>query len=160
LDVEGLDGLLKTYKNAVEQVHLSGPTLFSHFIEEFNALAAKGELESTYSILLILTDGEIRDMDKTIDTVIKSSQLPVSIIIIGIGEDQNFENINQLDCDSGKLKQGNREAARDVVQFVRFEKFHGNLNQLSSAVLQEVPKQFMSYVDMKGIKPNAPPAKK
>jgi hypothetical protein len=132
---------------------LSGPTLFSHFIESFNRLAGKGESESTYSILLVLTDGEIQDTEKTIDAIIKSSQLPASIIIIGIGEDQNFENMHLLDSDTGKLKHGSQESARDVVQFVRFEKFNGNLTQLSSAVLQEVPKQFIAYTDLKGIKP-------
>jgi hypothetical protein len=121
-------------------------------LESMNSLVSKTLSESTYSILLILTDGEIQDMDKTIDTLIKSSELPLSVIIIGIGEDQNFENMHLLDSDSGKLKNNRHEAKRDVVQFVRFKKFHGSTAQLASAVLQEIPKQFIAYTDMKGIK--------
>ena len=50
---------------------------------------------------MILTDGEIHDMDKTVDLVINSSKLPYSIIIVGIGNAE-FDNMNILDGDSGK----------------------------------------------------------
>jgi len=51
-------------------------------------------------ILLILTDGEIHDMDNTIDTIIQAAYLPISIIIIGIG-DADFTNMEILDGDDG-----------------------------------------------------------
>jgi hypothetical protein len=38
-----------------------------------------------YNILLILTDGEIHDMQATKDIIVDASELPLSIIIIGIG---------------------------------------------------------------------------
>jgi hypothetical protein len=38
-----------------------------------------------YSILLILTDGLITDMQKTIDTIVAASDKPLSIIIVGVG---------------------------------------------------------------------------
>jgi hypothetical protein len=47
---------------------------------------------SIYSVLVILTDGEIHDMPKVIDLVVGASNLPLSIIIIGVGND-NFENM-------------------------------------------------------------------
>ena len=40
-----------------------------------------------YTILLILTDGEIHDMEDTINNLIKSAKLPLSIVIIGIGSE-------------------------------------------------------------------------
>lgn len=40
-----------------------------------------------YNILLILTDGEIHDMPKTKDLIVGASNLPLSIIIIGIGKE-------------------------------------------------------------------------
>ena len=42
-----------------------------------------------YSILLIITDGEIHDMAQTFDLIIKAAAIPLSIIIIGVGND-NF----------------------------------------------------------------------
>jgi hypothetical protein len=47
-----------------------------------------------------LTDGEIHDMDATIDKIINSSNIPLSIIIIGVGN-ENFNNMKILDGDSG-----------------------------------------------------------
>ena len=40
---------------------------------------------STYQTLLILTDGEIHDMDRTVELVIQAASLPLSIIIVGVG---------------------------------------------------------------------------
>ena len=45
-----------------------------------------------YLILLILTDGEIHDMEATISSIIDSCDLPMSILIVGVGED-DFENM-------------------------------------------------------------------
>lgn len=43
------------------------------------------QFNQKYTICLILTDGVINDLDRTIDEVIKGSLLPISIIIVGIG---------------------------------------------------------------------------
>lgn len=39
-----------------------------------------------YNICLILTDGVINDLDKSIDEIVKVSDQPISIIIVGVGE--------------------------------------------------------------------------
>ena len=49
-------------------------------------------------ILLILTDGETDDLKLTVDDVIASSHLPLSIILIGIG-DEDFNKMKVLDND-------------------------------------------------------------
>ena len=38
-----------------------------------------------YNILLIITDGEIMDMPETKKLIVQLSSLPLSIIIIGVG---------------------------------------------------------------------------
>mmetsp|Transcript_23720 Transcript_23720/g.16791 ORF Transcript_23720/g.16791 Transcript_23720/m.16791 type:complete len:104 (+) Transcript_23720:578-889(+) len=97
-----------------------------------------------YHILLILTDGCLHDMKETIDLIVKCSNNPMSIIILGIG-DADFSSMEHLDSDDFKLidSKGN-ETKRDIVQFVPFRKFkndHGetNLNELADEVLAEVP---------------------
>ena len=39
-------------------------------------------------------------MDRTVDLIVKNSTLPLSIIIVGIGN-ANFGNMNILDGDNG-----------------------------------------------------------
>ena len=73
-----------------------------------------------YHVLLMLTDGCIHDMRETIDQIVDASKLPLSIIIIGIG-DANFDNMDVLDADDVKLVNGQCEdMMNDIVQFVEF----------------------------------------
>ncbi len=51
-----------------------------------------------YNILLILTDGEIHDMAATVDLIVNASHLPLSIIIVGVGEEK-FKLMKELDSD-------------------------------------------------------------
>ena len=41
---------------------------------------------SNYFVLLIITDGVITDMPQTVQAIIYASSLPMSIIIIGVGQ--------------------------------------------------------------------------
>lgn len=73
-----------------------------------------------YFTLLIITDG---DLDQTRQAIVNASNLPMSIIIVGVGE-ANFKAMEFLDGDSGVLKSVTGEpAARDIVQFVPFQQF-------------------------------------
>ena len=53
-------------------------------------------------VLLILTDGEITDMDNTRNAIIRACNLPISILIVGVGSCE-FEKMNLLDGDDGTL---------------------------------------------------------
>jgi vacuolar-type H+-ATPase subunit F/Vma7 len=45
------------------------------------------QINQKYFILLLLTDGIINDMQKTIDEIVRGSSLPLSIIIVGVGSE-------------------------------------------------------------------------
>ncbi|CAM9782207.1 unnamed protein product, partial [Heterosigma akashiwo] len=59
--------------------------------------------QGKYYVLLILTDGIINDMQKTIDTLVAASELPLSVLMVGVG-DADFENMHILDADQERLK--------------------------------------------------------
>lgn len=72
---------------------------------------------------MIITDGEITDLDQTRQSIVNSSKLPMSIIIVGVGE-ADFKAMEFLDGDNGVLKSVTGEpAVRDIVQFVPFKQF-------------------------------------
>ena len=54
-----------------------------------------------YFILLMLTDGAISDMNDTKLAVIEASRLPMSIIIVGVGN-ADFTAMNELDADESR----------------------------------------------------------
>ena len=59
-------------------------------------------------------------MPRTKELIVMLSQLPCSIIIVGVG-DADFEAMEELDGDGVILRDGNgRACARDIVQFVEF----------------------------------------
>ena len=66
------------------------------------------------------------------------SKLPVSIIIVGVGNEE-FSMMDDLDSDEKLLKDDkNRRAKRDIVQFVRFQEAISRGN-LAEEVLKEIP---------------------
>ena len=112
------------------------------------------EGSQTYHILLILTDGDIHDMQETKDMIVANSNLPFAIIIVGVGN-SSFDLMVELDSDDALLRDSvGRAAARDIVQFVKFNDFKGgDLGRLSQEVLQEVPDQIVGYMSANGIYP-------
>ena len=73
--------------------------------------------------MLVLTDGDILDMPDTTDLVVQLSVYPVSIIIVGVGDD-SFDKMRYLDSDDKTLTGRNgKTAARDIVQFVKFKDY-------------------------------------
>jgi len=94
---------------------------------------------------MILTDGIINDMQQTIDELVVASFLPISVIIIGIGNN-DFENMDVLDADTDPLiSTKGVKAQRDLVQFVPFFKFQNDEKLLAEEVLEEIPFQVEEY---------------
>lgn len=54
-------------------------------------------------------------MERTITAIIQASSLPLSIIIVGVGND-SFEKMDELDSDNAMLTLNGRTAQRDIVQ--------------------------------------------
>ena len=134
-EVDGLEGVMEAYKNALKNVNLYGPTNFAPIIELINDMA-EGEqvdqMNQKYNILLIITDGIINDMQKTIDQIVRGSSLPVSIIIVGVGSD-DFESMDILDADEVPLysQRYKKNMEADIVQFVPFRDFKNNPAELA-----------------------------
>ena len=77
---------------------MAGPTFFSSIMDVFTDFALEGLDLKTYFVLLILTDGEIHDMNETKRMIGEASKLPCSIIIVGVGREE-FSMMVELDSD-------------------------------------------------------------
>ena len=160
-EVEGVDGILDAYHFAVDKILFSGPTVFSEAIQYASRRASTrvSQDNQKYFILLILTDGavDIQDMPNTVDTIVAASGLPLSIVIGGVGK-ANFDYMRYLDSDDTLLTTSDEvKAKRDIVQFVNLSEFtNKTAGQLATHTLAEIPAQFLSYMQINGIKPNKP----
>ena len=157
-EVDGIDGVVEVYKHAINRVNLYGPTNFSPILRVVNEMTEQMNCTQTdqkYNILLIITDGIISDLQKTIDQIVYGSELPLSIIIVGVG-DADFSAMDELDADEVPLYSNlyKKHMAADIVQFVPFRDFANNPMQLAKETLEEVPGQMLNYFRRRNIRPN------
>ncbi len=155
----GIDGVIQAYFAGIQNVKLFGPTNFAPVINQTAMLATQADKINPgkkYYVLLILTDGEISDIDQTKRAVVLASYLPISIIIVGVGQ-ARFDAMVELDGDEQRLSSRGQFAERDIVQFVPFRDFlrHDIVSgdALAKEVLAEIPEQLCSYMKKHGIKP-------
>uniref|UniRef100_A0A8C6P4U0 Copine-4 n=1 Tax=Nothobranchius furzeri TaxID=105023 RepID=A0A8C6P4U0_NOTFU len=153
----GIQGVVEAYQNCLPKIQLYGPTNIAPIIQKV-ASSASEEMHTKeameYFILLILTDGVITDMADTREAIVHASHLPMSVIIVGVGN-ADFTDMQILDGDDGILRSPKGEPVlRDIVQFVPFKDFkHASPAALAKSVLAEVPNQVVDYYNAKGIKP-------
>mmetsp|Transcript_23590 Transcript_23590/g.23259 ORF Transcript_23590/g.23259 Transcript_23590/m.23259 type:complete len:133 (-) Transcript_23590:188-586(-) len=113
--IRGFSNIFSTYKAAISNLCLSGPTRFSSFLKTLVAYVRSKLHLKIYHVMIVLTDGVIHDKEETTDLIVELSKYPVSLIIVGIGSD-NFEAMKFLDSDSHILRNKSGEPAmRDIV---------------------------------------------
>ncbi|XP_050643588.1 copine-5 isoform X5 [Macaca thibetana thibetana] len=160
----GIDGILEAYHRSLRTVQLYGPTNFAPVVTHVARNAAAVQDGSQYSVLLIITDGVISDMAQTKEAIVNAAKLPMSIIIVGVGQAE-FDAMVELDGDDVRISSRGKLAERDIVQFVPFRDYvdrTGNhvlsMARLARDVLAEIPDQLVSYMKAQGIRPRPPPA--
>lgn len=114
-----------------------------------------------YLVLLIITDGEIQDMDASIQQIVEGADLPLSIIIVGVGNN-DFTNMKVdmiidyddqiLDGDDKRLEYNEKVASRDIVQFVALNDME-NLSpeEIAKELLEEIPGQVTDYMEQHNV---------
>ncbi|KAG6397365.1 hypothetical protein SASPL_143532 [Salvia splendens] len=155
-EVEGVEGIMAAYSAALHNVTLSGPTLFGRVIDKAADIAGHSLScnQAKYYVLLIITDGVVSDLKETINSVVKASDLPLSILIVGVG-DADFKDMEILDADNGRRLESTsgRVATRDIVQFVPMREVHAGQISVVQSLLEELPSQFLSYMRCRDFKP-------
>ena len=84
--VQGVAGILGEYRRTLPSIAFSGPTYFGPILQAFKAHCAKQATQTSYNVLLLLTDGVIHDMPLTKELIVDLCQFACSVIIIGVGE--------------------------------------------------------------------------
>ncbi|CAN0060588.1 unnamed protein product [Ectocarpus sp. 4 AP-2014] len=160
-EVEGIAGVLETYRQSLKRVELSSPTLFAPVIRKVGSEAAstmtKDPSQQYYTILLLITDGAIMDVEKTVGAIVASSDYPFSIVIVGVGK-ADYTSMKRLDGDDVRLvNKAGKRAGRDIVQFVPMRDFAGKSSHaLAKEVLAEIPAQVIEYMENNQIPPGNP----
>ncbi|KAL5791599.1 hypothetical protein ACOSP7_000193 [Xanthoceras sorbifolium] len=118
------------------------------------------EVEGIQGIMMTYTsalhnDGVVTDLQETKDALVKASDLPLSILIVGVGG-ADFKEMEILDADKGERLESSsgRVATRDIVQFVPLKDVHGGEVSVIQELLAELPAQFLTYMRTREIQPS------
>ncbi|KAI4301859.1 hypothetical protein L6164_035097 [Bauhinia variegata] len=157
-EVEGVEGIMAAYESALHNITLAGPTMFGPVINMAAQIAAHSISHNCtkYYVLLIITDGVVTDLQETIDALVKASDLPLSILIVGVGG-ADFSKMEVLDADNGHRLESStgRIATQDIVQFVPMRQIQSGEISVVQALLEELPMQFLTFMRSRDIKPRA-----
>ncbi|KAL5758129.1 hypothetical protein ACOSP7_020740 [Xanthoceras sorbifolium] len=159
----GFEEVLSRYREIVPTLRLAGPTSFATVIEM--AMTIVEQSGGYYHVLVIIADGQIiyfqdknlvtRSVDtrngqlspqeqKTIDAIVRASEFPLSIIVVGVGDGpwdmmtefddniparafDNFQFVNFTEIMSKYTEPSRKETEFALAAFI-IEDFHGLSN--------------------------------
>ncbi|XP_006391217.2 E3 ubiquitin-protein ligase RGLG5 isoform X2 [Eutrema salsugineum] len=153
----GFEEVLMCYRDIVPQLRLAGPTSFAPIIER--AMTIVEESGGQYHVLLIIADGQVtRSVDtehgavspqeqQTIDTIVRASEYPLSIVLVGVG-DGPWDTMKQFDDNIP-------DRAFDNFQFVNFTNIMSkNIDparkeaEFALSALMEIPSQYKATLEL------------
>ncbi|KAJ3428764.1 copine-8 [Anaeramoeba flamelloides] len=173
-ECEGLEGILDAYKGSLKKITLGdmgnatggdtdwrankGRYFRDDFYQVVNHICdiCEKQLPSNlalppdpYHILFFIIDGDSFDTVGTNRALIRASALPISIVLIGLGNTR-FKNLAKFDADEQPLVQDNVSEVRDCCQFIKFKKCNTD-KKLRKEVLAEIPLQVEQYFALYGV---------
>ncbi|XP_022741696.1 E3 ubiquitin-protein ligase RGLG2-like [Durio zibethinus] len=153
----GFEEVLSRYREIVPHLRLAGPTSFASVIEM--AMTIVEQSGGQYHVLVIIADGQVtRSIDtqhgqlspqeqKTVNAIVQASKLPLSIILVGVG-DGPWDMMKEFD-DNIPAR------AFDNFQFVNFTEImskntppHRKDTEFALSALMEIPSQYKATVEL------------
>jgi len=126
--------VLQRYTQEVQRRTLSGPTNFAPVINQAINIVQR---ERSYHILIIIADGAVTAKQKTADAIVRASNYPLSIVVIGVG-DGPWDLMEEFDDELPERK-------FDNFQFVNWNEVKENARSEAAfalAALMEIPDQY------------------
>mmetsp|Transcript_5051 Transcript_5051/g.8670 ORF Transcript_5051/g.8670 Transcript_5051/m.8670 type:complete len:593 (-) Transcript_5051:755-2533(-) len=141
----GTPGIVDAYRYVFELgFHMSGPTVMLPVI---NAAAFRADKihkdpskQLKYTVLLILTDGVVNDLDSTKKFISNCRHLPLSFVVVGIGR-ADFTEMNEWNEQQPDL--------RGRFTFVEFRDLQFDPAALSKKALERLPEDVVDYFTCK-----------
>ncbi|KAK4409959.1 E3 ubiquitin-protein ligase RGLG2 [Sesamum angolense] len=153
----GFEEVLSRYRELVPNLKLAGPTSFAPIIEM--AMTVVEQSGGQYHVLLIIADGQVtRSVDteygqlspqeqKTVQAIVEASKLPLSIILVGVGDGpwdmmKEFDdNIPARDFDNFQFVNFTEIMVKNVHQTRKETEF-------ALSALMEIPSQYKATMEL------------
>ncbi|OQR99523.1 hypothetical protein THRCLA_21826 [Thraustotheca clavata] len=133
--------VLECYTTTTPSIKLAGPTSFTPVIEK--AIEIVKEINQ-YHLLILLADGQITCEMETLNTIVKASNYPLSILMIGIG-DGPWDMMNTYTDNLPKRHFDNFHFV-PLNQTLQFNYDHPEIG-FATAALSVIPRQYKTIKD-------------
>uniref|UniRef100_K1Q8E5 Copine-4 n=1 Tax=Magallana gigas TaxID=29159 RepID=K1Q8E5_MAGGI len=162
--VKGIKSAIGQYEDVLPSLHFSGPTQLAPMLEKAAALAESQNMsqnKQVYTVLLVITDGVINDINRTLRRLIAISHLPLSVVFIGVGP-ADFTLMEQfhIGLDTPlQNKKTHEVAVRANTHFVAFRKENINTGgnaALAKEAMAALSTQIVQYMKKNNLIPNKP----
>ena len=112
----------------------------------------KNNLTNYYILFLLINKCPKKDdIQNTIDALIQTSFLPLSIVIIGIGDNENeFNNIKNLYMNNNVSSKGIKKFINNIF-FISMKECNYEDSILKDICLKEIPRQLTSFYELSNI---------
>ena len=141
-----INDIIEGYKTFLEQPGIisAEKIAISSLIDEIINKIYKSYQSDIYNILILFLSGDIdgKDQKKTIDNIIKSSYLPLSIIVIGIGN-HDFSKMKELFLNNVISSEGMPKNKENVIFLTLKNKLA--INIIIDNCLEELRKQIIEF---------------
>jgi Copine len=153
-EANGVQGVLDAYRAVFASgLIMSGPTDITELLQTAAARAQSSQDaaarrgQQAFTIVLVLTDGALSDIQKSAAVLKQIAGAPLSVVIVGVGN-ADFSSMRFLDdCSPGN---------KDITQFVQFNQHSRDSVALTSETLREIPNQLVGYFQRHNIPPLPP----
>jgi len=150
-NVLGPEGVEQEYREVLKRLEFSSPcylhTMLQNLIlpyERRPVYTPPGPL--VYNILVILTQGDLDDFEDFKDQLVRASNLPFSVVIVGVGNTA-FPQLTTADSDRNLMKSASGHSEeRDFVQRVIYTDFRGNDRGFLHEAFAEIPRQLQEFM--------------
>ena len=168
-EARNVNQIQDAYESALRVMKPKGAPQLTPVIERAARMAARpfSQRSQFYQLLIIMLNGteKIDDLNETIDTLVKHSPKPLSIMIVGIGEafDKkkrgSFADLATLDIERPFLMYNGNPTERENFQFYNFSEYADKPQKLAEAILKSVTSQVLHYTSLHQITPLKPTGK-
>ena len=100
-----------------------------------------------YNVSFIIIRGVIDDIQKTIDSIIESSYLPLTIFIVGVGKN-DYKPMKKIFSTDHKSSLGMEKMRNNVLFTSLIDDFSNDAEKLVSWCFEELAKQIISFYDL------------
>jgi len=144
--LHGYTNIEIAYKECFKKINYLDNDSLSPLLKNIRQIIFKNYNPENYFIFLLLISNPPKreDIKKCIDAFIENTYLPLSVVVIGIG-DKDFKDIQNLFSNKHKYSSKEIEKMRSNVSFCPLKDFNFKYDLALSECLKEIPKQMVEY---------------